>query len=173
MSKSSAIAILLLSILIVGVFLVFPRCQDLRALRLEIGKRNAELQSKEKYFSNLQEASRELEKYQSELSKIDSALPSDPSLPSLFNFLQKASSQNGLILEDIGVFSVTVSEENPEIKEINLNLGASGSYSSFKNFLSTLEKSARLIEIENISFSAPEEKESSFSFDLKIKVRSY
>ncbi|MDP2864410.1 MAG: hypothetical protein Q8N73_02000, partial [bacterium] len=61
MSKSSAIAISLLSILIIGVFLVFPRCQDLRALRLEIGKRSAELQSKEKHFSNLQEASKELE----------------------------------------------------------------------------------------------------------------
>jgi len=173
MSKSSAIAILVISILIIGVFLVFPRCQDLRALRLEIGRRNTELQSKEKHISNLQEASQELEKYQLELSKIDSALPSSPSLPSLFNFLQKVSSQNGLILEEIGSFSVSVPEEKPEIKEISLNLGVSGSYSAFKNFLSTLEKSARLIEIESISFSTPEKKESPFSFDLKIKVHSY
>jgi len=174
MSKSAAIVIFLLASLIVGVFLLFPKTQDLRAIRLEIGERNAELQSKEKHFSNLQETSKELEEYQSELSKIDSALPSDlSSLPSLFNFLQKASSQNGLILKNVGAFSVTVSEERPEIKEITLNFGVSGSYPSFKNFLSTLEKSARLIEVENISFSVPQEKETSFPFDLKIKVHSY
>jgi len=173
MSKSSAIAILLISILIIGAFLVFPKYQDLRSLRLEIGRRNTELQSKEKHILNLQEVSRELEKYQLEISKVDSALPSNPSLPSLFNFLQKESSKNGLILEDIGSFSITIPEDNPEIKEISLNFGVSGSYSAFKSFLSALEKSSRLIEIENISFSASEEKESLPSFDLKIKVYSY
>lgn len=173
MTKSIAIIILLISILVIGVFLVFPKCQDLGSLQLEIGKKRAELQYKEKHISNLQEVSEELEKYKPELSKIDSALPSEPSLPSLFNFLQKASSQSGLIFRNVDSFSVATPEEKPEIKEISLNLGVSGSYSAFRNFLSTLEKSARLIEIENISFSSPKEKETSFSFDLRIKVHSY
>ncbi|XOB41960.1 MAG: type 4a pilus biogenesis protein PilO [Candidatus Nealsonbacteria bacterium] len=179
MSKSIAIVILLISILVIGVFLIWPKYQDLRSLQLEIGKKTAELQYKEKHISNLQEVSEELEKYKPELSKIDSILPFNPSLPSLFNFLQKASSQNGLIFRNVDSFSMTTPKEKPGIKEISLNLGVSGSYSAFRNFLSTLEKSARLIEIENISFSSPEEKptvptqETPFDFDLRIKVYSY
>ncbi len=185
MSKSIAIVILLISILVIGTFLIWPKYQDLRSLQLEIGKKRVELQYKEKHISNLQEVSEELKKYKTELSKIDSALPFNPSLPSLFNFLQKASSQNGLIFRNVDSFSMTTPKEKPTvptqpgIKEISLNLGVSGSYSAFRNFLSTLEKSARLIKIENISFSSPEEKltvptqETPFDFDLSIRVYSY
>jgi len=59
-----------------------------------------------------------------------------------------------------------------EIKEMNFELGLSGSYSSFKNFLSILERSSKLIEIEKISFSVGE-KEKPWDFNLGIKVYSY
>lgn len=173
MSRPTIITINLLIVLVIGVFLIWPKYQDLRTLRLEIREKGAELQYKEKHFSNLKEISEELKKYQEELSKIDSILSSDPSLPSLFDFLQKASSQNGLILKNLGSFSITTSKENPAIKEIRLDFTLSGSYFSFKNFLLTLEKSARLIEVESISFSSLGEKETSPSFNLKIKVHSY
>jgi len=172
MSRTTAILISLLGVFIIGFFLIFPQYQNLKETNLKIQEKRTELQYKEEYFSNLKKISEELKNYELELSKIDSALPSDPSLPSLFNFLEKASSQNGLILKYVGSFSVTPSEKKPEIKEIDLNITVAGSYPAFKNFLSTLEKIARFVEVENVAFSFPKEEEP-FSFNLKIKAYSY
>ncbi len=158
--------------LILGVWFLWPKFQDLREVQKNIKEKEEQLQSNEEYFSNLKEIKISLEDYQGKLSKINSALPDDPSLPSLFNFLQKASSQSGLTLKGISPFAISSSEEFPTLKEIQFGLKIIGSYSSFKNFLSTLEKSARLIEVENISFISPGEDEP-FIFSLIIKVYSY
>lgn len=172
MSRLGTILINFLIAFLIGYFLILPKYQTLKDLKLTLQEKKAELQYKEEYFSNIKKISEELKKYELELAKIDSAFPPDPSLPSLFNFLEKASSQNGLILKSIGPFQITFSEEKLGIKEIYLNIVVTGSYPAFKNFLSTLEKTARLIEIENINFAFPE-KEESPAFNLKIKTHSY
>ena len=179
MSRPTTILISLCGVFLIGFFWLSPQYQNLKNLNLKIGEKKAELQHKEEYYSNLKKISEESKNYESELSKIDSALPLDPSLPSLFNFLEKTAAQNGLILKNFGTFSVTPSatpsEEQPEITEIKsiyLDITVAGSYPALKNFLSALEKTARFVEAENISFSSPKEKEP-FSFNLTIKAHSY
>ena len=151
--------------------LIWPKYQNLSSLNKEISKKELEFQSQEEYFQNLKDISERLKEYQESLSKIDSALPSNPSLPELCNFLQKTSSQSGLSLKEISPSSIATGGE--EIKESKVNLTLAGSYPSFKNFLSVLEKSARMIELEKISFSSPKKETESFDFDLIIKVYSY
>lgn len=172
MSKTTSILICLVATFLVGFFLVAPKSQDLRELNFNVQEKKVELQYKEAYFSNIKKLSNELTNYEGELSKIDSAFPVDSSLPSLFNFLDKTSAQNGLILKYIGTFSVTSSEEKPAIKDISINVTVAGPYPAFKNFLSALEKTARFIEVENVLFSTPA-KDEPFSFALKIKAHSY
>jgi len=150
--------------------LIYPRVQDLIFLKKEISEKESDLKSQEKYFQEIEKTSEELKKYQDSLSKIDSALPEKFSLPELSNFLQKATSQSGLSFKGMSSVSVT-SLLAGKIKENRLNLALVGNYPDFKNFLSILEKSARLIEVENISFSLP--KEGQINFDLTIKVYSY
>jgi len=185
MPRLTLIIICFFLILLIGFFLIWPKYQDLGDLKLEIEGKETELQYLEEYFSKLNQLSQELKKYEVQLSKIDFALPSDSSLAllSLINFLQKASSQNGLVFKEFSSFSIIlpkpptgtpgpVEPEPPSnIKEIRLNFEVAGSYSALKNFLNTLEKSAKLIEIENISFSFGEEE--IFSFSLRIKTHSY
>lgn len=172
MSRTNAILISLLGVFIIGFFLIFPRYQNLKETNLKVQEKRTELQYKEEYFSNIRKTSDELKNYEGELSKIDSAFPADPSLPSLFNFLEKTASQNGLILKYIGTFSVNSSEEKPAIKDISINVTVAGSYPAFKNFLVGLEKTARFIEVENVLFSIPA-KDEPFSFALKLKAHSY
>jgi len=173
MSRIAAILISLLGIFLIGFFLLWPQYQTLRELNFKIQEKKTELQYKEEYFSNLKKISEELKNYEPALSKIDSAFPSDPSLPSLFNFFEKAGSQNGLILKYIGPFYISSRPDMPKVKEIHINITVTGSYPAFKNFLSALEKTARLFELENISFSSPEKTEEPFAFELKIKAYSY
>jgi Tfp pilus assembly protein PilO len=171
MPKIFVIGVCLFLTIVLGIFLLWPKYQDLSELKLEIFKKKLEIQSQEDYLLNLQEASRKLEERQNVLAKIDSALPPDSSLPVLFNFFQKASSESGLVLGDFGKIAISP-EEKLSPREITLNLFLSGPYPAFKNFLYALENSARLIEVENISFSTPLE-EDIFSFQLGIKVHSY
>lgn len=165
------IIITLFLVLVLGVVLIWPQYQTLKALPKNIKEKEAQLQYKKIYFSELSQIKAELEQYELALSKIDSALPPDLSLPSIFNFLQKASSQSGLVLKAISPVNTSPSEEISTASETKFSISVVGAYSSFKDFLSTLEKSARLIEVENISFSSPSEP--SLTFNLRIKVFSY
>lgn len=160
-------------LLILGIIFYWqPKYQEINNLRMEIKEKKIELENKEAYFSELSQFSLKLEKYSSELDKINSFLPTSPGIPDIFSFLQKESFQNGLTLDKIGLEKPSLLKKESRIFKIPLSLTLSGHYSAFKNFLSSIQKSARLIEIESISFSAPD-KEETFSFNLKIKIYSY
>ncbi len=169
MKRLNIIIICFLSTIVLGVFLLYPEYQNFVVFEKQIKTKENELQSKQEYLSNLSENSEQLKKYQEKLLVIDAALPSNFSLPSLFNLLQKIASQNGLIVKDMNSSYVTNPEE---IQEVRVDLKIVGLYSSFKNFISVLEKSARMIEIESFSFSTPQEGEI-FDFILTMKTYSY
>ena len=155
-----------------GVLFLLPKYQNLKNLQLQVENKETEVRYRNEYFQNLRSLAGKLEEFKEDVAKIDAALPSDPSLPAFYNFLQKTTSENGLILKNIGVFSASPMASNPSIKIISIPFGASGSYASLKNFLGAIEKSARIVEANGISFSAPQ-KEELFNFSLKIQTHSY
>jgi len=164
------IGILFFGVIFLTAFLIFPNYQNLTLLKKEISEKEIELSSQEKYFQDLRDIDQELKKHETAISKIDSALPNSPSLPELLNFIQMKTSQSGLALKGVSPATIIPATEKG-LKEIRVNFILIGNYSDFKNFLSILEKSARLIEVGNISFSSPEE--GPFTFNLTIKVYSY
>jgi len=174
MPKTIYIVIFLLIALILGVVSIWPKYQELNATETEIRAKEIELQNTEEYYSDLEQTNLGLKEYTDGLAKIKTSLPSDPSLPSFLNFLQEKSSENGVVFKTINFISSPspISGES-KIKGTSLNVSFSAPYPAFKNFLSTLENSARLIEVESISFSSPEEKEKSFEFNLGLKIHSY
>lgn len=172
MTNYSFYIIIALSLSLLLIFgLVLPRYRDWDSLNQEIFKRGIELRSQENYFQEIQRISGKLKENQDSLSKIESALPEDRSLPQVLNFFQKAASQSGTTLKHIvPVFVVLERGQNIRTTKVNLVLG--GDYYSFKNFLSLVEKSARLIEVENIYFSYPKEG-GPFIFNISTKTYSY
>lgn len=171
MPKNIISFLLLIILVFVTAFFGLPKYREFSAIGLEVKEKKTELEDKEKYFSELKTLSASLEEFAPELAKVDSALPSESSIPDLLNFLQKVSSQNGLILERFDVGRISP-EEKPDIKKISLNLSLTGSYQSFKNFLFSLQENSRLIEAESINFSSPE-KSGLFTFNLNVKTYSY
>ncbi len=172
MNKTVAIIIFSFLAIFLLVFLVFPKYQDLISLQAKTQRIKTNLEELQGYISDLQKTAKDLEKYNEVLSKIDSALPLELFLPDLINHLQKTSAENGLIFKDFSPSGGEPLEEGSDIKKHYLDITVIGSYPAFKNFLSALEKSARLIMIENISFSTPGEEEL-FSFLLTLKFYSY
>lgn len=172
MPRTLIIAICLGLTLILGILFLWPKYQNFKNLQLQLENKKTEIRYRGEYYQELFSLSEKLKEFETELQNIDSALPSDPSLPPFYNFLQKASSENGLILKSIGSFSLSFLPGKTNIRLISIPIEVSGSYSSLKNFLRTLEKSARIIEVDGISFSSPGEGEL-FSFKLGVKIHSY
>ena len=158
------------TVLAVGFFLAWPKYQQIQQLKEEISMKEEELNSKTDYYSQIKKINSRLEEYQDSLSQVEQAISKSYSLPATFDYLQKVSGESGLILEDLSLESLNA---QGILKEINLNLRVSGAYSSFKNFLSALENSARLFNIKNISFSSSEKTGQPFSFNLTIATYSY
>ncbi len=168
-----AIALILFIILALGFYLVAPKYQEFKKLQVKLGEKEAEFKAKAAYFLGVVDTFKKLRNYEEDLEKVDSALPLNPSLASLIYFFQIKSSESGLIFKKANLFSISLISKKSDIKEITFFLEFFGSYFAFKNFLSSLEKSARLIEVENISFTSQVETEQTYPFKLKIKAHSY
>ncbi len=152
--------------LVLGLTLTWPKYQNLRVCRSNIEVKEAELQSKEEYFNQVKEISQEFEDYADALAKIASALPDNPSLPSLFDFLQTSASQTGLVLEKIELVGLAEGK-------IQVDCRLAGQYPDFKNFLIALENSARMVEVEEVNFESPKKSKEPFEFKTLIKAQSY
>lgn len=161
------VIIMLISTIIVGIFLLWPKFQDFQQVKYDIEQKESELSSKTAYYSKIRGIWSRLEEYNDVLLRIDAAFPSAYSVPALFYYLQKTAGESGLILEDLSLGRVS----GEKIKGMDVSLKISGSYSSLNAFLSALENSERFFMVKNISFSSPED--GLFSFDLAITAHSY
>jgi len=168
------IIIILLALALGGYFLWWPEYQEFKNNGLELEIKNENVRQKEEYLSKLEGHINKLSEHANELSKIDIALSTDPSKPTLYNFIMKTSAENGLILNSLNIGEVSSKEEG--IQKIPLSISVSGSYAAFKNFLSVIYKNTRLFEIDSIGFSSPretEEEEKIFTFSLVLKTHAY
>lgn len=152
--------VIILIALTFGMILVLPKYEDTAALREKVQIKKADLENRENYFEELEKISKEFKNNRENLDKIKTALPIGPMAPSLANFIQSASSQSGLILKNFlyGSTKAAVVDETAArvVQEYEIGLTLSGSYSAFKDFLDKIEKSSRLIEIQDISFTVSE-----------------
>jgi len=170
MSKNLPIIIVLILILLLvgGYFLWWPQYQEFKDLKFQLEKKTERLTLQEEYFTELDGLLEQLRRYETELSRIDSALPTDVDFAVIgfFNFIQKRAPESGLILKDINL-------EKAVPPEISFNISVLGSYSALKNFLKeVLYKNIRMIKVESISFSEPEGGEF-FTFDLRLTARIF
>ncbi|MFH1714313.1 MAG: type 4a pilus biogenesis protein PilO [Candidatus Nealsonbacteria bacterium] len=159
-------------IVVMGAVFLWPKYQKLQETQRNIKGAGVQIQEDRDYFANLEEINSKLREHQTELDKVLSSLPDDPSLPSVFSYLQETVPTSGLILEEIGSFSTVNVGSNINIRESKFSIDVTGYYQNFKNLLSVLEKSSRIIEIERVSFSSPGEEELS-SFNMNLKTFSY
>lgn len=179
-----SIIIISLAVILLAFFVILPEYKELNSKNFQVEEKRFEFETLEEYFRELSLKNEELEKYESKIAKIGSSLPDNPNIASVFYFIQKTAEENGIFLISTTLASSkkksqTEKLEASEIKESKFSINVIGSYSSFKHFLSVLEKSARLIEVEEISFSSLKEMETTietgnlFSFDLQMRVYSY
>lgn len=165
------IAIFILILIGGGIFL-FPKLNQLNEIKENIQTKEMELRYGKEYFDKLEELKVRLDENALEIQKISSALPVDSSIPSIFRFIQETASLSGLVLSDINPFISSPLEGNIKINEIKFTVELTGTYSSFKEFLSILEKSARLFGVDSLSFGQTKEADI-LDFNLNLRTFSY
>lgn len=108
-------------------------------------------------------------------ARLEALLPEEASEEALLDLLQILTTRHGLLLKKISVRETT--QENPLVlttqknpyHEVMFDISVAGTYQSFRDFLTSLEQNARLMEVETISFSAGEA--DSFEFSLQAHAR--
>jgi Tfp pilus assembly protein PilO len=149
----SAAIIFVIALALIFLF-VLPKYEESVSLQDTLVKKQIDYNNKYVYYAKILDAAKMIEENKDSLEKIHSALPSEVSLAPLIYFLQKKGGDAGLhvISVDFSQFSPTSSVD--QIKNITLNIKVSGSYEGLKSFLSSLETSARLFEVDSISFAS-------------------
>ncbi|MFH1036847.1 MAG: type 4a pilus biogenesis protein PilO [Patescibacteria group bacterium] len=173
MNKPIIIAICFIAVIAFSMGLIMPKYQVLQLKQAEVDAKQRELENREEYYQEIARISEELKQKNEEVSKISSAFPDEVSAPSMLDFFQRKASDSGLILKQASDISSSPNSKDSAIKENTITLSLSGFYHDFKNFLSVLENSARIIEVDNISFSSPGRETSPFSFEIVVKFYSH
>lgn len=187
-SKFLVLAIIIL--LGVGTyFLWWPEYQEFNLNSENLSNKEEEIRLKKEYNRELEGNLNLLLDYDEEISKIGTALPQKFSIASLISFIQNKASENGLSLSEINPsaeVTSAVSESSAKkeaetvlssgliVKNASFNIVSSGTYSSFKNFLSSVWKNSRIVNISSINFSSPKEEAIGvFDFNLDITASYY
>ena len=150
-------------------FLVVPQYNVFKDLRVELGKKKAEYNAEYEYFSEIAKNYSQIQALEQDIEKIDDALPIGYNFGNLIYYFQNQALAAGMIIKSMflsksssaGAKKTNYSYESesgeskmPQMNEIGFSLNMTGSYSSLENFIVSLEKSARLFEVKNISFGA-------------------
>jgi len=172
MNQKILFSIIIFIALFFGVFLVWlPKYKEYTGLRFQLEEAKAQLATKQEYFEHLQKISDKLKAHEADLQKIDSAIPPKPDIADVLRFLQGKAQANGLLVEGVGLNNSLPVKEFPGLKKTPLSITLAGKYSSYKNFISILEKNSRLININSISFGTAGE--GLISFKTQLSFYSY
>lgn len=127
------------------------------------------------------------EKNKEIINRFDSILPADEYKPNLLSDLDSLANTNGLSTLKIG-FEENIKPANGEkntagslhknndFDSRSIKMSLRGSYFSFKNFLSAVEKNLRVMDVVSVDFSADsssketEGEKKSYSYNIELKT---
>lgn len=159
--------------LILAVFLVWPEYRAFSEVNNQLTQKKLQLENQNKYIQSLKVADNQLKERVELVEKISSALPAKVDIPSLLEFLEKASVSSGVNLSKISWENVSSGDEKERIKKHYFSAEVAGSYFALKNFLFAIETSARLINIEQLNFSVSANENQPAMIKIRASVSSY
>lgn len=190
-NKPITIVILLVIGLVIIFLFVIPKYQESNALQGDLIQAQFQYDNQADYYQRVSKILSSIKSKQDSLEKMNSALPSEAALAPIVSFLQRKAVENGLTMK-----SVVFSKETPTaygqlypadsgdatIKDLTFAVNLSGQYQGLRNFLSALDRSARLFEVNIISFSALEPSQTlppqknilqMYHFQIEVKTHTY
>ncbi len=152
-NKPISTIIILIIALILFFFFVAPEYGKSENLQNNLGQKQAEYDGKSVYYAKVSELIASIESRTDALEKINSALSSDFSFAPIASFLQQKGVENGLTIQSIMFSQISPTTTNQKVKDVTFTVNVSGNYQGLKNFVSSLDTSARLFEVNSMNFS--------------------
>lgn len=176
----SSIITFVIILMMVFLFLI-PTYQKMNDLQNSLVQKQAEYDGKFVYYTKIASILKEIDSRKDAMEKIDSALPSDSYFSPLVYFFHKEAVLTGLTATSVRLSQITPPNKKTKIRNIVFNLQLSGTYENFKKFLASLDTSARLFEVNSVSFSTPTtplqgrlpQASRTYNFDVEIQTHAY
>lgn len=184
-----AIVILLASIIAAWQY-VFPLYGEIKTLKTGISQKQETIQSLNVFAQKLETLKQQYAENEKLIERLYKILPAAKGTAEFLNNADYLSFQSGMILGAINfseqaqeskIVASSVSEGRqgaapqgtaaavaPDV--ILTDLSATGTYESFKSFLSGLEKNLRLTDVQSISFTGKGENANLFEFKISAKI---
>ncbi len=159
--------------IIVVLLLVMPAWRSLQQLGTEIPQAQQQKDQREQDLANLQNAKSFFEENQQSVEEVNTAVPIEPEVPSILVILESLAKQNGVFLTSFSPQQAGTQQQaqptagaQPSAGQANLQAGPAGvdsveitanfrgPYSSLINFLYSLERSLRLVDVKTLTVSS-------------------
>lgn len=171
MNRFTFSLIILAGSAMVGVFLLWPRYEILTSLQKEKIQKETNLTYHQEYAKGLAMLKREAEGKSSEIRIVQNSLPDTQELPSLYEQVGTIAAESGLVAKSVSI-SPSQSPSSPQVKSIDIDLGAEGSYEALKQFIQNTRKSPRIFTIKSFRLAGSVQQEM-FQYSIQMEAYSY
>ena len=186
MIKNIIIIILIFGFAATVVFFDVPSVQKALDFKKEIKAQNILLGEKQALLDKVDKLKGSYQTNEETFKKLEYILPNNQDVPNLIVQVEAFAVESGLSLKKIDFFASDLGggtsraqairgETGVETKEyqiLTINLGLSGSYLGFKNFLKIVEENIRLMNIRTINFM-PKSGVQTSDFDFEVVLEAY
>jgi Tfp pilus assembly protein PilO len=172
-SRKSITAVLLVVISIVlGYFLVWPKWNDYKLTKASLADALAAQEQLKKGQQDLNAFLAEYNQHSNDATRVNQALPlSETQLHNVLNDLDTITKASGITLGQFSILDTQGSDNlgaaTYSIQSLDLSLTGSGTYSSFRNFIGSLENNLRIMDIKNATLSAGEGTQVQFNLEFR------
>lgn len=144
------VGVIIISIAIFMCFyFVLPSYDKIQLFKAAVESRQSLLDSRSQTMNNLEKLKTYYDENKEHIDKISIIIPSKKHVPELISALESLSLSTGLALTNLDITEGANSDENPSIKNLLVSTKMAGSYDSYKNFLTSIETSQRLVDVES------------------------
>ncbi len=178
----SCAIIFILTIMLVFLF-VLPQYQRSNALDAILFQKQVDYNSESAYYANIANLTSSVQSRQDALGKINSALPAPFSIAPLIYFFKKEGDASGLVVQSVVFSQIQPYAIGSQINTVDFKVNLLGNYQGLKNFLAALDDSARLFEVNSLTFTASgngaaaikqvKDQQQTYNFTLEIQTNTY
>lgn len=114
-----------------------------------------------------------------DITKLGVMLPANPENVKLIIELNAIARQYGMVLQNVKIEDPAADPAttprvgapvNNELGTLIINFSVAGPYGSFTNFIKTIEKSLRILEVQKVSFAASDPKTQNYQYTVSLKT---
>lgn len=153
---------------LVGWLVLWPTWSGVSEVRSEISTKQGTVDLEKQVVEKLNSINQVLDTQKSNVERLEQAIPTAELRPEILSIMENMANQNGLSMSSVSIDTPPedmsaarggrAAATATSLKKVSVGVKVTGTYGSFKSWLSAIEKNLRITDITKISFSISERK---------------